>query len=68
MKERNQDIMSAVQLVKKDPSILEKVAKNAEQPKKKTAKQIYGEATKTEKERATILSETKDIEAKIAQL
>lgn len=37
-KEKNQDLMTVIQMVKKDPTLIEKMAKNATQAKKKTSK------------------------------
>ena len=61
-KERNFEIMQAIELVKKDPSIKEKIESSIS-VKKKTSKQLYTEAAKIDKERAEIIQVKKDLDA-----
>ena len=61
-KERNFEIMQAIELVKKDPSIKEKIESSIP-VKKKTSKQLYTEAAKIDKKRAEIIQVKKDLDA-----
>ena len=53
--------MQAIELVKKDPSIKEKIESSIS-VKKKTSKQLYTEAAKIDKKRAEIIQVKKDLD------
>ena len=53
--------MQAIELVKKDPSIKEKIESSIP-VKKKTSKQLYTEAAKIDKKRAEIIQVKKDLD------
>ena len=59
--------MLVIQLVKKDPSLGQKVA-NSDYTKKKTSKQLYSEVAQLEKDRLQTIAENKEYEDKIALL
>ena len=65
-KEKNQDLLVSVEMVKRDPRMAQEI--NQCRSVKRDAKQIYKQNLKEDRERQALLEEADDIEKKMAKL